>query len=563
VDTKHETIVKEPQVTAKKLPRDISDFQIMMTEDYVYVDKTKYIYDLITTGRLYFLSRPRRFGKSLLISTLEHIFSGNKELFHDLWIGKHSDYTWPKHPVIHLDFSSLENETAEILKGSLSSYLSEIAQDYGLELKETLLANKTRELVKKLAQKNKVVFLIDEYDYPLLEHLTEPKTAKAIRDILRTFFTVIKSLEGKYMRFVFITGITKFSKASLFSGMNNLYDISLDLEVATMLGYTKDEIKHNFASALALFAKTNNRDEDALLKEMETWYDGYLFSGSPAAEKVYNPFSIIYCLYKQQFDNYWFKSATPTFLIELIKKHYYAPEYFHFTDVKLSSDILETFDIDAVPPLYTLLFQAGYLTIKSFDATRRAYTHTCPNEEVRLSSALYLLMIITNKNKQEMNDATFALRQALEEHALDTFCSQLRSLLASIPYNLYANKEAYFHSLLYLVVRLLDLDVKPEESTNKGRIDLVVTTTKNIYLFELKYNATAQEAIEQIQNKRYYEKYLGKNKPITLIGLSFNYEDKAIALDCSALPLDVKALAQEAKGHTVEIAKKKNERGPI
>jgi hypothetical protein len=554
------TIVKEPQVIAKKLPRDISDFQIMMTEDYIYVDKTKYIYDLITTGRLYFLSRPRRFGKSLLISTLKHIFAGNKELFNSLWIGKQSDYAWPKHPIIHLDFSIIAHRTAESLEISLINRLNTIAKGYGFELEQTLLEDKIHELVTKLAQQGKVVLLIDEYDYPLLEHLTEPKTAKAIRDILRTFFTVIKGLEGEYMRFVFITGITKFSKASLFSGMNSLYDISLDLEVATMLGYTKDEIKHNFASALALFAKTNNTDEDTLLKEMETWYDGYRFSGSPAAEKVYNPFSIIYCLYKQQFDNYWFTSATPTFLIELIKKHYYAPEYLHRTDIILSSNSLETFNIDAVPPLYTLLFQTGYLTIKSFDATRRAYTLTYPNEEVSLSSTTYLLSLITNKDEQQISDAALDMKRALEEHDLNTFCSQLRSLLAGIPYNLYVNKEAYFHSLLYLIVRLLDLDVKPEDSTNKGRIYLVVTTAKNIYLFELKYNATAQEAIEQIKNKRYYEKYLSENKLITLIGLSFNYEDKRIVLDCSALPLDGTVLTQEAKGYMVKIAKKGKER---
>jgi hypothetical protein len=538
-------------VIAKKLPLSVSNFETMITEDYIYVDKTKYIYDLITKGRLYFLSRPRRFGKSLLISTLKHIFTGNKELFHSLWIEKQSDYEWSKYPIIHLDFSSLQNDTAEILQGSFSSYLSEIAQDHGLELKETLLANKTRELVKKIAQKNKVVLLIDEYDDPILKHITKPETAKAIRDILSKFFSVIKSLEGEYLRFIFITGVTKFSKTSLFSGMNNLDDISLTSKAETLLGYTKDEIEHYFASDIALFAKKKNREESKILEEMERWYNGYRFSEDFSTPKVYNPFSILYCLDRQKFGNYWFTSATPTFLIELIKKHYYAPEYLHFTDVKLRSDDLETFDIDEVPPLYTLLFQTGYLTIKSFDETLNIYTLTYPNEEVRLSIAMYLLMIITNKNKKQINDAALAIRQALEEHDLDTFCSQLKSLLASIPHNLYVNKEAYFHSLLYLVVSLLNLDAKPEDSTNKGRIDLVVTTTKNIYLFELKYNATAQEAIEQIQEKQYYEKYLNKKKPITLIGLSFNYEDKAIALDCSALPLDEKALTQETKRHMV------------
>jgi hypothetical protein len=543
-------------VTAKKLPIGVDDFETMITQDYVYVDKTKYIYDLITKGRLYFLSRPRRFGKSLLISTLEHIFSGNKELFHDLWIGKQSDYTWPQHPVIHLDLSSLEPKTPERLELDLSLYLNEIAQGYGLKLEGALLTSKMRELVKKLAQKNKVVLLIDEYDYPILEHITRPEIAKSIRDFLKIFFTVIKSLAGKYMRFVFITGITEFSKTSLFSGMNNLDDITLSPSAALLLGYTKNEIEYYFQHDINLFAKSSNESKTTIIQEMESWYNGYCFSEKVLDQKIYNPFSILHCLHNQKLDNYWFKSATPIFLVELIKKHYYAPEYLHITDVTLSSAILGTFDIDSVPPLYTLLFQTGYLTIKSFDKARNAYTLTYPNEEVRQSIAIHMIGIITNKGTEKIYFTVLEMRRALEEHALDTFCSQLRSLLAGIPYNLYVNNEAYFHSLLYLIVNLLGLDSKPEELTNKGRIDLVVSTANNIYLFELKYNATAQQALQQIQDKKYYEKYLNKKKPITLIGLSFNYEDKAIALDCSALPLDEKVLTQETKEPMVKMTRK-------
>jgi hypothetical protein len=426
-----------------------------------------------------------------------------------------------------------------------------------LELKETLLVNKTRELVKKLAQKNKVVLLVDEYDDPLLKHITKPKTAKAIRDILSKFFSVIKSLEGEYLRFIFITGITKFSKTSLFSGMNNLDDLTLDPRAALLLGYTKNEIEHYFKDGISLFAKSRNESEGTIMEEMEAWYNGYCFSEKVLNEKIYNPFSILYYLRDQTRYNYWFESATPTFFVELVKKHYYAPEYLHITDVTLSRASLSSFDIDSVPPLYTLLFQTGYLTIKSFDQASSAYTLAYPNEEVRQSIAIHVIAIITNKNRQEIDLAALEMKRALEERDLDTFCSQLRSLLASIPYSLYVNKEAYFHSLLCLVVSLLGLDSKPEELTNKGRIDLVVSTAKNIYLFELKYNATAQEAIEQIQEKQYYEKYLNKKKPITLIGLSFNYEDKAIALDCSALPLDEKALTQETKGHRAKVKKGK------
>jgi hypothetical protein len=257
-------------------------------------------------------------------------------------------------------------------------------------------------------------------------------------------------------------------------------------------------------------------------------------------QKIYNPFSILHYLYNQNIDNYWFESGTPTFLIELIKKHYYTPEYLHITDVTLGSASLGTFDIDSVPPLYTLLFQTGYLTIKSFDEALKSYTLTYPNEEVRNSIALYLISIITHKDTQSIDITATAMKSALEKHDLETFCSHLQSLLASIPYNLYVNNEAYFHSLLYPITRLLGMDAKPEEPTNKGRIDLAILTATNIYVFELKFNASAHEALQQIQDKRYYEKYLNRNKSITLVGLSFNYEDKIITLDWVTHQLNVK-----------------------
>jgi hypothetical protein len=412
-------------VAAKKLPIGISNFETIITEDYIYVDKTKHIYDIITQGRLYFLSRPHGFGKSLLISTLKHIFAGNKKLFHSLWIGKQSDYTWPKYPVIHLDFSTLEHETAESLEISLVNYLNTIAKSYGFELENTLLEDRMRELVKKLAKRGEVVLLIDEYDYPVLQHLAEPQTAKAIRDILSSFFTVIKGLQGKYMHFIFMTGVIQYSITDIFSGMNNLNNISLEPKAATLLGYTQDEIEHYFAPTLALFAKKRNKDKSTILKEMEAWYNGYRFSDALSIPKVYNPLSILYCLDIQRFSNYWFASTISTFLIELIKKYDYTPKkYLHLTDIMVrDNSLLGAFDVSEALPLYTLLFQTGYLTIKSFDEILNAYTLTYPNEEVHISIT-HLLNTITSKDKQHSDTTALAMRQVLEEHDLDTACSR-------------------------------------------------------------------------------------------------------------------------------------------
>jgi hypothetical protein len=304
------------------------------------------------------------------------------------------------------------------LEISLLNRLNTIAKSYGFELERTLFEDKIHELITKLAQQGKVVLLIDECDYPFLKHITQPQAAKTIGDILGKFFTVIKDLEGKYIHFMFTTGVTTFSKKSFFSGMNDLNDISLTPKAATLLGHTKDEIERYLASNIALLAKEKNKEESKILQEMEIWYNGYRFCDDLSTPKVYNPSSIFYCLDRQKFSNYWLTLSTPTFLIELLKKHHYAPESLHSTDVMVSSDSLKTFDIDEVPPLYTLLFQTGYLTIKSFDEALNAYTLTCPNEEVRLSTDAYLLSIITNKNKQHSSDADLAIRQALEEHGL-------------------------------------------------------------------------------------------------------------------------------------------------
>lgn len=517
----------------KNLPLDVSNIVKMITDGYIYVDKTKQIYELITRGNLYFLSRPRRFGKSLFISTLREIFLGNRQLFQNLWIGK-SDYEWPKHPVIELDFSQLSYKSADALTADLSWTLESIAEKHGFSIASApSLVTKLSSLVDQLSKIGSVVILIDEYDYPLLRTLHTPETAKPLRDELSAFFAAMKGCDSKgLLRAIFITGVTKFSKTSIFSGMNILNDISLDSNMATLLGYTEEEIQNYFKKPIALFSENKKIPIETLMKEMKEWYNGYKFSENNHEQKVYNPFSILYYLQKQKLENYWFESGTPSFLIELVKKHYLPIDYHKALETTTVSHMsLGAFDVETELPLTTLLFQTGYLTIKSYNSELRAYILGFPNQEVRLSLSLHLMALSTHRNSDQVNLTIFSLLSALHENDINAFCQQLQVLFATIPYDYYLKKEAYFHSLFHLLTTLLGLDIQSEIHTSVGRIDLTLKTKGRIFVFEFKFGHSGQEALQQIEELRYYERYLSEKKPITLVGLSFNIDDKKLTLD--------------------------------
>ncbi len=370
----------------KRLPIDVSVFNIMKEKNYLYIDKTEIIHDLITRGRFYFLARPRRFGKSLFLSTLQEIFEGNKKLFKDLWIGKQNRYDWPVHPVIYLNFSELDIATPSELKGSLSWQLETIAKSYGIDVKDAPSpGTKMLQLTRELSKKSSVVILIDEYDYPLINMLKNIKVASENREILKNFFSVIKSLD-RYLRAIFLTGVTKFSKTSLFSGLNNLNDITTDPRAATLLGYTQKEIDSYFSGYIKRQAEHTKVSEQEIKDEIKEWYNGYRFSREDI--RVYNPFSILYYFEKKELENYWFASGTPGFLIELLKNQYYELE--NLEDVHLSSIALGAFDIESLP-LDIVLFQTGYLTINTYDRVKNKYTLTFPNQEIRESFSTYLM----------------------------------------------------------------------------------------------------------------------------------------------------------------------------
>ncbi len=516
----------------KKLPIDVSTFETMRMNDYLYVDKTEIIYNLINAGRYYFLSRPRRFGKSLLISTLKEIFSNKRALFSDLWIDS-SDYNWQEYPVIHLDFGRIAHLDSLELRMSINKKLLEIAREYTIEIEDSDVPEWTLDrLVVELSKKNKVVVLIDEYDKPILDHLKNIEEAQKQRDVLRSFYGVLKGLDA-YLHFILLTGVSKFSKTSIFSGLNNLNDISMKPEAATLLGYTEDELKHYFSGYIEAAAKEHETSKQVIVQEMRHWYNGYRFSRVKSL--VYNPFSVLYYLKDKEFSNYWFESGTPSFLVELLKKEYESLD--NIQEIEWSSETLGSFDIDYIH-LIIVLFQTGYLTIADYDKHTRKYMLDYPNQETRDSFQKYIFAALVNSTSFAVEHSTSQLRMALRNNNIQQFCTILQSLFAHIPYNLHIAQERYYHSLFQLLGNLLGMDIQSEVVTNRGRIDLVITTKTHVYIFELKFKKSAQEAMNQIESQKYYERYLAqKKKEVVLVGLSCNHEDSKLTVTCTSKSL--------------------------
>jgi hypothetical protein len=513
----------------KNLPIFVSFFDAMREENYIYVDKTEHIYNLFKTGSFhyYFLSRPRRFGKTLLISTLKELFLGKRALFKGLWIDK-SDYAWVEHPVIHLDLSTLSYATVDNLIESLGNRLETIARSYSLTLNSRLPEDKLTELIQLLVPKNRVVVLIDEYDQPILRHLTNEARARELQGFLRDFYGVLKGVSA-YIRAIFITGVSKFSKTSLFSGLNNLDDITLDPRAASLLGYTDEEVDQYFAPFIEEAAMKMHLTKEVVRQNIRTWYNGYRFSKRDL--RVYNPFSMLYCLKKQEFSNYWFESATPSFLVSLIKNNYTSLE--DVTEFELSPGSLGTFNFEHIP-LFPLLFQTGYLTITDYDQETNKFKLDYPNFEVEESFKRYIVAELSYTDNALVDTTLTRLRAALKKKDLDYLCSALEQLFAKIPYTLQADKENYYHALFQFLMSLLSLDSQSDVLTNYGRIDNVLAIDNRIYLFEFKLNASAKSALKQILDKRYYQHFLLQAKPLTLVGLSFSHKPRKVTVTYAA-----------------------------
>ncbi len=506
-------------------------FERLITENRIYVDKTDLIYQLVRPSGsfVYFLSRPRRFGKSLLISTLKSIFEGKKELFKNLYIYDKID--WHSFPIIHLSFTKI-GETKGDLENALLKTLSEIAKEHKIELSEKDVSLQFQALIKALHDKyqNKVVILIDEYDKPITQGLEFDGVELAIknRDLIKHFYTGLKDLD-EYIRFIFITGISKFTRVSIFSELNHVTDISLDERFGNLCGYTQAELVHYFPIGIENLAKKEQMTIEACLDKIKIWYNGFSWNGK---DFVYNPFSTLRLFESSQFSNYWFESGTPTFLIKRLR----ATEQFALENLRLSSGIFNSFDLRNLSPL-TLLIQTGYLTIKE-KLDDDFYQFEFPNQEVRNSFNEMLLGEYLHINGSIAGATIFAIRDAFRENNVRQVITIIETLFKATPSHLFSRKNAkggynsvgenFYHAIIYLIFNLLGVKMNVEVSLREGRLDAIVECNNHIYLFEFKKNLSPTMAIQQMIDKDYAGKYTLSGKQIHLIGVSFSLRKKGI-----------------------------------
>ena len=496
-------------------------------DNLIYVDKTEIIHNLITTGKYYFLSRPRRFGKSLLVNTMQELYLGNKNLFENTWIYDKWNFE-DKYPVIKISLSGIGLEKYE-LDEALEMIVDDIAKKNKIILEKRSYSLKFRELIVKLGEEKPVVILIDEYDKPIIDYLENETMdiANKNRAILKSFYSVIKDLD-KYIKLLFITGVSKFSKVSFFSELNNLEDITIDKNYSTITGYTEKEIVDNYSDYLKEIEKEFKIDRKRLLKTMKLWYDGYSWD----AEKfVYNPFSVLNLLKKRSFSNYWFNSGTPTFLTKMIREKSIDIEKFE-NSLEVEGGVFDSYDITNID-INILLFQTGYLTIKEkiIDAEHfsESYKLSYPNKEVRDSFYNYLLGEFTNIAKTNFFEILKTLQSELEDNNVERFILNLKTLYSSIPYEIFIREnESYYHTVIFLILKLLKADIiEVEKQTNHGRIDAVIFTKKYIFIFEFKMSSV-NAAFKQIKEKKYYEPYLSDGREVFCVGVVFDKEERNI-----------------------------------
>ena len=497
----------------KKLPIGRQEFSELIRDNCIYVDKTKYIFNLFNQ-KYYFLSRPRRFGKSLLLNTIKEIFLGNREMFKGLWIYDKID--WEPYPVIKISFSNIEYKTVG-LSVAISNELDRIAKNHNIRFEANEVDSKFRALIEQLAREKRVVILIDEYDKPIIDYLDDLSKAEENRDILKNFYSVIKDAD-KYIRFFFITGVSKFSKVSIFSDLNNLEDITIDENFSTLLGWTKEELDKYFPEYISQVKERYKGVFDDVMPVVKEWYDGYSWDGE---NFVYNPVSLLNLFRKRVFNNYWFTTGTPTFLTKKIKNERYTA--FDIEDRVINVSLLDKYDLKNMS-LLPLLFQTGYLTIKKYDIFRNTITLDYPNKEVADSFSTHILSELTIGKLDKTDMLLVDIVSTFTNNNIEKFIGHINTLFRNIPYTIIEEKEKYFHSIFYMVMKLVGFKIESEILTIDGRVDAVVKTDGNIYIIEFKINQSAETAIKQILDKRYAEKYADDKRPKTLLGINFNTE---------------------------------------
>ena len=510
----------------EKVATDIYTFSRLREEGFTYVDKTRELYSMASGewGAQFFMARPRRFGKSLAVSTLRSLFEGRRDLFQGLAIEPlwHWSKKWP---VLHLDMGTMQYDTVEELDKSMKDYFAAQAAELGIEVdREKLMPDVFRDMIRTLAATSpdgRCVVLVDEYDKPLLKALNTERVVK-FRDYLKSFYGVIKYEEPR-QRFMFMTGVSKFSKVSIFSDLNNLKDWTMNAKTATLFGYTHEEVLKYFPGRIHDLAQANGLTDEAAFAEIVKWYDGYKFEEN--AKPVINPVSLGLCFDNNKFANYWSQTAMPTFLIDILRRH-----PLDFSCLDLAEEELGNYE-PTDPKGATLLFQTGYLTIDAFSqfGNERNYTLKLPNLEVENSFLKDVVGAYTGLDRgQTVNYASHAAR-ALYAHDVPKFLKALKSFFADIPYDLTDRQnEQMWQTICYVVLRSIGVNVNGEVKTHDGRMDMVADLPGDIYIIEFKLDRPAAEAMEQIRGKDYAGKYALSGKRLTLIGISFSSEKRTI-----------------------------------
>ncbi|WP_041082022.1 ATP-binding protein [Thermotoga profunda] len=521
----------------KKLPIGINDYKQIIEGNYIYVDKTRYLHEMATTGIYYFLSRPRRFGKSLTVSTFYYLFTGEKELFKDTWIYNNWDWEKERYPVVVLDMNRLNTSDIGSMRKRLEMILEEHAEIYGIVLQDDTIDGKFEQLIKKAHEKVKkpVVLLIDEYEKPILDHITNKAKIEEMRNELRQFYGKIKSL-GSSLRFVFITGITKFTKMGVFSALNNLTDITFSEFYSQMLGYTQQEIEHYFSEHITKVSREMKMTEKEYLGTLKSYYDGFSFDG---LHHVYNPYAVLLALYNKKFASYWNESGAPQFIFEYFKTHKVTRDDL-VGKIVPESDFTDKEIEDTSPVIF--LTQAGYLTL-----TKRVspdpkqgpmYILGIPNIDVEAGLDKVLLEARYGMDTSEINQKIYIIRESMAKEDVEQLMGAIQSALAEISYDVIerikrsgkedkiTQLESFYQTYIKTLLGVAGYKVIEEQIANTGRADLVVKTNGTVYIFELKIDQPASKAIEQIKQKRYYESY--RYKRCYLVGISISSEERNI-----------------------------------
>ena len=508
-----------------KLPIGIQDFESLRKDGYLYVDKTEQIYRLVSEGRYYFLSRPRRFGKSLLISTIKALFQGKRELFAGLAIDQKEDWEWVEHPVMHLDLNTEKYDSKEKLENLLNDFLVKEEAKYGRQESETSLGLRFQGIIQRAYEKTgqRVVILVDEYDKPMLQAIGNKELQDEYRGTLKGFYGAFKSMDG-CIKFAMLTGVTKFGKVSVFSDLNNLRDISLDYDYHSICGITEQELLTCFSEQIDALAQRNKLTREECIEKLRKMYDGYHFEeNSPG---IYNPFSVLNTFQTRKFGSYWFETGTPTYLVELLRRHYYDLEEMSTSEV--TADVLNSIDAESTNPI-PVIYQSGYLTIKSYKEEFQKYVLGFPNEEVAVGFVKYLAPFYLNNREQRSVFDIEKFTQDVRTGNPEQFLSRLKSLFASAPYDsVKGDRENHFQNMMWVVFKMMGFYSHTEYHTSNGRIDLLLETPQYRYIMEFKLDGTAEEALQQIKDKDYPLQFRQDDRQTYIIGVNFSKETRTI-----------------------------------